>query len=290
MKNISFVLFLTGLLALAPASRAQVSADLVYDQEQYLSSETINIGVRVKNFSGRTLHLGKDQDWLRFTVLSADGQVVPKIGELPVVHEFELETANAGTRRVDLAPYYEVTRPGRYKVSATVNIKELGVEITTPPRFFEIVSGVKLWEQEFGVTVPGGAQETRKYSIYNTSGLRQPKLYARVSDLAENHVRVFPVGGILTFSHPELQLDKRNRLHILNQYASKSFNYCVISPDGELLVHYTYEYSSSRPELKMNREGSIVVTGGTRRVTTADVPSAPPPPAEAKKDETEPKQ
>ncbi|HVY68813.1 MAG TPA: hypothetical protein VHH73_02730 [Verrucomicrobiae bacterium] len=289
MKNISFALILAGLFALAPASRAQVSAELVYDQEQYLSGEAITLGVKVKNFSGRTLHLGKDQPWLKFTVLAADGQVVARIGEVPVVHEFELETASAGTRRVDLAPYFAVSRAGRYKLTATVLVKELGLEMTTPPRYFEVVSGVKLWEQEFGVTLPDGTSETRKYTLFNTSGLRQPKLYARVSDLAESRVRVFAVGGILSFSHPELQVDKRNRLHILNQYASKSFNYCVVSPDADLLVHYTYEYTSSRPALNVDREGNIVVVGGQRRFTTADVPPSSPP-VEAKKDESPSKQ
>jgi hypothetical protein len=51
----------------------------------------------------------------------------------------------------------------------------------------------------------------------------------------------------------------------------------VFSPDGDLLIRQTHDYTDTRPTLKFGMDSKIVVVGGERRVTAADVP---PPPKE----------
>jgi hypothetical protein len=277
------------LVAAVPALHAQVTVELVYQQEQYLADEPFVVGVRIKNFSGRTLHLGQDPDWLKFNIQGNNNYVVPKVGEVPVTGAFEVESASVATRRVDLAPYFQLNRSGHYKVSATVALREIDKLVTTAPRTFDVTAGTKIWEQDFGVPGTGEngkSPEIRKYSVIHTTYKNHPRLYVRLSDPVDpRRVRVFPVGGSLNFSKPEIQVDKHNQLHLLNQYGSKSFNYCVVSPDGELLTHHTYEYTdTTRPVLNLDKKGEIVVTGGARRVTSADIPP-PPEPVEEKKEE-----
>ena len=55
---------------------------------------------------------------------SRDNEVVPKTGEVPVAGEFVLESSRVVTLHVDLAPYFPLTRPGRYSVTATVQLKD----------------------------------------------------------------------------------------------------------------------------------------------------------------------
>ena len=45
---------------------AQVTVDVVLDQEQFLPTETMPVAVRITNRSGQPLHLGADADWLTF--------------------------------------------------------------------------------------------------------------------------------------------------------------------------------------------------------------------------------
>ena len=54
-------------LALFRAS-AQVTVDVLLDQEQYLPNEAMPVAVRITNRSGQPLHLGAEADWLTFSV------------------------------------------------------------------------------------------------------------------------------------------------------------------------------------------------------------------------------
>src|ERR1022692_4835984 len=118
--------FLISLLALTACLRAsaQVTVDLGLDQEQFLPNEAVKLAVKITNRSGQPVHLGADANWLTFNVESEDGFVVVKNAEVPVVDAFDLESSQMATKRVDLQPYFMMGKPGRYKVTATVRIKE----------------------------------------------------------------------------------------------------------------------------------------------------------------------
>jgi len=230
--------------------------------------------VRITNFSGQTLHLGKDNDWLRFTIEGRDNYIVPGSVDVPVQGEFDVESSTVVTRRVEVAGYFALTRPGRYLVTATVKLKQWDKELLSKPKAFDIIAGTKLWEQDFGVpNAAGQPPEVRKYALQQAIHLKQLKLYARVSDQSESRVfRVFPIGPMISFSKPECQIDKSSNLHVLYQTGAKSFNYSVINSDGRLLVRQTYEYTDTRPVLRVDREGRILIGGGARRGSSNDLP------------------
>ncbi len=239
----------SGCIAFAPWVSAQVSVDLALDQDQFLPGESLVVGVRLTNFSGQTLHLGKDSDWLHITIEGRDNYVVPTTADLPVLGEFDVESSKIVTRRVDMAPCFALTRPGRYMVSATVKLKD--------------------WDKE----LVSKQQSFRKYALQQAIHLKRMKLYVRVTDQAGSRVfRVFPIGPLISFSSPEHQIDKSSNLHVLYQIGAKSFNYSVINPEGKLLIRQTHEYSDTRPILRMDGKGRIYVGGGNRRVSSDDLP------------------
>ncbi len=274
---------LTGLtlgVLLAPLLQmsAQVTVEVTLEQEQFLGGEALPAAVRITNRSGQTLHLGTEPDWLTFLVESRDGFIVVKTGEVPVLGEFTLESSKVATRHVDLAPHFAISRPGRYNVTATVRVKAWDATLTTKPKSFDIIQGAKLWSQEFGVPAAANATnqspEVRKYTLQQANYLRtQLRLYLRLTDAAESKViKVFSMGPMVSFSEPEPQLDKFSNLHLLYQNGARSFSYTMISPDGDVLVRQTYDYSNTRPRLQTDQEGKFLVTGGVRRVTSNDWP------------------
>lgn len=149
MKTFVIVLALAGL-AWFRAS-AQVNVDILSDQDEFLPSEAIPLAVKITNRSGQQLHLGADDSWLTFSVESADGFDVVKNSEVPVQGEFDLYSSQAAFKKVDIEPYFQMNRPGRYKVTATLHIKVWSVTINSAPKTFDVVTGVKLWSQNFGV-------------------------------------------------------------------------------------------------------------------------------------------
>ena len=256
---------------------AQLSVEVVTEQEQFLRDEPLPIKVRITNRSGQKLQFGKDDNWLSFMIESQDGAVVSKLMDVPVIGEFTLESAQMATRQVDLMPCFDLSKPGRYKVSATVKVKEWKDEVGSKPKPIEVTKGTKIWEQTFGVPASSGAPDARKYVLQQAHYQKQLKLYLRLTDINDNKVfRVFPIGQLVSFSQPEAQLDGSSNLHVLFQTGARSFLFSVINPDGELVIQQTYDYTATRPVLRANEEGRIFVAGGLRRLTKRDVPSSLP--------------
>jgi len=281
MKFSSLIFGLT-LLALTSA-RAQVSVEVLLDQEQFLPSESVPVAVRITNRSGQTLHFGADANWLTFNVESADGLVVIKNSEVPVAGEFDLDSSQMATKRVDLAPYFVLAQPGHYRIIATVRIREWRAAVTSPPKGFDVIHGAKLWSQDFGLPAPSGvtnqAPEVRRYSLIEANYLRSElRLYAQVSDESEARVfKVSAIGPLVSFSQPEEKLDRLSNLHVLYQSGAQAFTYSVINPDGDVIRREMYDYSNSRPRLSVKDNGDIAVVGGVRRVKPADLPQVKPP-------------
>jgi hypothetical protein len=265
--------------SLSPVS-GQITVEVLQDQDQFLPGEALPVAVRVTNRSGQPLHLGGDENWLSFVVESVAGSVVRKAGEAPVPLEVTLvESSKRATIHVDLAPYFALNQAGRYLITATVRIPDWPRVIPpSAPKAFEIIEGSKLWEQEFGVPPSPGTTnavpEVRKYILQQANYLKsQVRLYLRVTDASGSKTfRVFPIG----FSRPEFQVDKVSRLHVLYENGPHAFSYTVFNPDGDLLVRQTYDFKTTRSRLKLDAEGNISVTGGSRRVTASDVPSPEP--------------
>ena len=271
------------MLATLSSALAQLNVEVRLEQDQFLAGEQVVAAVRITNRSGQTIRLGSDEDWLAIAVEGVDGKPLPRLSDPPVVGEFELETSKVGTKRVNLSPYFPLTQPGRYTITASVKVNAWGVERTSQPKAFNVIQGSSLWEQEFGVPrKPGDTNavpEIRRYSLHKANYLKgQLRLYFRLMDASGSRIfRVQPIGIFLSFSRPEAQIDQESNLHVLYLNGPHSFSYTVFSPDGDLLIRQTHDYTDTRPTLKFGMDSKIVVVGGERRVTAADVP---PPPKE----------
>ena len=254
---------------------AQVTVELALDQDQFLPSETLPLAVKITNRSGQQLHLGEDPAWLTFNVESTDGFVIIKNGEVPVVGPFDLESSQMAIKRVDLQPYFQMTRQGHYRVTATLRIRDWSAQVVSAPKMFDIINGAKLWAQDFGV--PNGTNrppEARRYTLEQANYLaEQLRLYVQVSDPSEAVIyKVNALGPMVSFSHTEAQVDRFSRLKVLWQTGAQTFSYSVVNPDGSVAEQQTYDNFTSRPRLVLNGDGDVVVLGGTRRLKPSEYP------------------
>ncbi|MCS7090249.1 MAG: hypothetical protein RMN51_08090 [Verrucomicrobiota bacterium] len=267
---------LAACLACVLPAAAQLTVEVDLQQQQFLPGESLPVAVRITNLSGQPLRLGEEEDWLSFSVEAEDQRVVRRFGE-PVLREpFRLESSQRATVRVDLAPYYDLSRQGRYRVQATVRVLAWDREFSSLPVDFFIITGARLWEREFGLpgSDAGRPPEMRKYILQEANYLkRNLRLYLRITDPTETQIiRVVPLGPIVSFGQPQPQLDSASNLHLLFQNGRSTFVYHVINPDGEIMVRETYEIAGSRPRLGMDATGRITVVGGQRRYAADDVP------------------
>jgi hypothetical protein len=292
MKSVGLWIILA--LAFASSVFGQVTVEVTQAQQQFLPGEAMEVAVRITNRSGQPLHLGAEEDWLTFSIDSRDGVVVPKLADPPVAGEFVLESSKVAIKRVDLAPYFSLTMPGRYQILATAHITDWKRDVTSFPKPFDLIEGSKLWEQEVGMPKSSpdtnAVPEVRRFILHQANYLKgQLRLYLRVTDAVGRAIKVFPVGPMVSFSRPEPQVDRFSNLHLLYQNLPHSYSYTVCDLNGDITIRRTYDYVTTRPRLRVNDDGEITVAGGSRRVTSNDVPtpteeelSAPPsPPAES---------
>jgi hypothetical protein len=277
MKTFSLVAALA-LLAFFRAS-AQVTLELTLNQEQFLAGEPLVVAAKITNRSGRQIHLGTEANWLTFSVESTDGFVVIKNSDAPVLGAFDLESSQEATKRVDLAPHFVMSRPGRYKIIATLRIKDWSAETPSVPVTFDIITGAKLWAQEFGVPATNGAPEMRKFTLEQASYIRtQMRLYVQLSDADESRIyKTSVLGGTVSFSRPEAQVDRNSVLHALWQSGAQGFSYCEVNPAGVIVRRETYDDIKSRPRLAVNENGEVIVTGGVRRPKPGEITAVQPP-------------
>lgn len=264
----------------AVTAMAQVNLEVTLDQEQFLPGESLIANVRITNRSGETLHLGADPDWLAFGVESRDGYVVLKTGDVPVIGAFTLESSKRAIKQVDLAPYFNLSKPGRYAITATVVIKEWNQVISSKPVPFDVILGSEIWSQEIGVpnsTDPSNTPPAiRRYTLQQANHLKKGLLlYFRLSDPSGKMNKVFPIGPMISFGQPDAQLDQASNLHVLYQNGPKTFNYTVINPAGDVLQRRLYEFTT-RPRMELSNKGEINVVGGYLRQSSGELPSAKP--------------
>lgn len=284
MKILGLLLAFALALSFSGICSAQVngvSVEISLDQKYFLPDEDVVVTVRISNRSGQTLELGDDPSWLTFSIQGDNGIVVEKLGDVPVVDPFSLKSSQTEIRKYNVTPSFSFRQQGSYTLSATVKIAQWNQSVPGKPVGFSIMSGIaipSLPPLEFGVPLragsSAGAPEVRKYVLQKAVYMTDPKLYFRLTDASGGKTfRVYPVGPIVSFSQPEAQIDGESKLHLLYQFYAKSFCYCVIDPDGTLVIRQIYDYSKTRPTLRTDSEGLVYVGGGVRKYTASDLPA-----------------
>lgn len=268
----------SALLQARAENEPEVILEILSDQSQFLPAEKLPITVRISNHSGRTLKFGRDNEWLGFTLEEVKGGIVNRRGDPKVEGEFPLDTATRGKFSIDLSPYFDLTRPGSYRLTAQMRVPELNLIVTSPPLNFDIIPGSIVWSQTFGVPPksgdPDGTVDRRMYLLQQANYLKEVKLYVRVTDATTGATyAVFPIGPVVSFNKPQTLVDRLGQLHLLHQFGMRAYASHVISPDGVIIERRTYDITDSRPALRMNDQGEVIVLGGVRRPDASDIPA-----------------
>ncbi len=272
-------LALLSLCLIAGRLSAQLEIQVTLVQDQFIPGEAVEAAIRISNFTGRKIVLGNGQAWLRFDLDSSDGRVVTRLADVPETGEFTLEPSTRGTLRFDIQPQFEISKPGRYRLTATVTTPD-GDEFTSRPTRLEVIRGTRLWERDFSIANPATDQSDvrRKYILQQASHLRSLRLYLRVTDADEHEIlKVINLGSIVSFNRPECRVDRSSRLHILHQIDADTYRYHLVDTDGSLLLRRLHSIAARRPELRVNESGEVSVLGGERRRHSSDFPVEIPP-------------
>lgn len=276
------------LLTLAPlnAARAQVAVQLQTEKDTFLLYEAIPVEIRLHNISGRPIQLegAKEHSWLTFVLNERNGGAVDNIGRLDTDTPVLIPAGETVSRRVNLLPLCDLRSRGSYRVQAQINVN--GIQAVSEPLKFTILEGRTLWRETVGVpALEPGKDEYRTYTLLAHRGQTNDSLYVRVEDDPATIVYgVIPLGGYLTVTAPQVQVDRDAHMHVLFQNGPRSFDYVDINPRAKVVRHAGYSDLLSRPVLT-KLEGVVNVTGGEQvyprqeRILTEEELNPPPLPA-----------
>lgn len=276
--NIRLIISWCVLSLASAAAQAQIKVEVQVPEQYYLPGEAVVVGLKITNFSGQTLKMATVPDWVEIAVESSENYIVPERKEVSVPGEFEIETGNVATRRFDIAPFFDLTRPGHYTLRVSVRIPQWGQTYASKPEALDVLPGYTLWEQQFGVPPedPSKPQppDVRKYTLIKTTRENKSYLYVSVTDPGETHIYgVLRLTQMVSFSRPEYLLDNQNNLHVFCQNGRIAFNYSVIDPDGNLIKRQTWRYAGqARPNLSYDSEGNVEVVDASRVLRADDFP------------------
>lgn len=281
MKRIGLLAALAFLsVSAAHGQISGVTAELKLDQDQYLPGEDLHLKVRILNRSGQELSFGADNYWFTMSIADPNGLPCAQLGTMPEAGVFSLQSGEMGTRTLNPTPYFDFRKLGEYRITGKVRIEQWNQEIPCKAVTFRVDTGVplpRLSNLEFGLPQPPGSTnavpEMRRYSLVEVTSLKQMTLYFQLSDNSGQTLRIFPLTRMVSFSEPEAQIDRSNNLHVLNQTGARTFSYCVIGPDGQWVARQTYRYAGTRPQLRVNQNGQIYVSGGVRLLAADDLPA-----------------
>ena len=289
MCSKTFWLAVLGLTAALPVF-AQVSVELVLNQEKYMQYEPIYARVRLRNYSGQPLVFGKNEQLKGELLLEIehDHRIVP----LQSAEDFSLigtvlMPGQTSEFVFQVNRYYRLTKPGRYTMHAYVRHKMLPSMFRSADTSLEISPGVELWRRTVGVPdVLSGARsgaERRKGLELRTFSLRvlEERATRHYYIVVEDPKRVFGViraGRDVSSAVYSIEVDMLSRLHLVVPVANKLYRYMVVNLDGRIEQQEMLKQDQDVPRLiRDRRTGQITRVGGVEAMPGVDykVPEMP---------------
>jgi hypothetical protein len=261
------ILRIACVLLFAAGADAQIQVDLKFKRLQYIAYEPVVATLSITNLAGRDidLHDAAGQSWLGFEITGNEDQPVAPMNTEGGQPPLKVGAGQRVTHQINLAPLYPVHDFGTYHVRTNVYFADLGKFFYSPTRVFEVTDARPIWQQTVGipdgVAAPGNV---RTYSLLTNRFPDHTSLYVRVQDKDNGVVyATYSLGRAISFEEPQAEIDHANQLHVLHCSAPRAWAYSRVGLNGELLKHYSFMETKTRPRLVRATNGDVAVRGGT---------------------------
>jgi hypothetical protein len=275
------ILIALSLISFTQIGSAQLQVDINLKRSLYISYEPILITVSLTNLSGNPLPLS-DADgnhWFGFQIETLDGRPIAPRSLSYTNEPLVLESGQKLSRTVNLTPLFPIGEFGGYRIRAAIYAHTLKRYFNSPPLNIEITDGRPIFQKTVGVPegMPG-AGETRNITVLTHRLPNSTQLYVRIENAKSGTIFcTHRLGRLVSYGTPEILLDKKNQIHVLQNVAPKAFLYSHIGLNGEVLGRKTYSQIMKRPILSESQDGTIQVIGAQEINPTAEAAKPPVP-------------
>ncbi len=270
-----------GLLAVAAPARAQIAVSISIKERLHIRHEPVLATVSVTNNTGRdiTLEDTRQGQWFGFQINAEGDQFIAPRDANYHLEPLPIRAGETLKRTVNLNELYPLGEFGTYAIRANIYFAGMDRYFTSKPTHIEVTEGRAIWRQAAGVPAgEKGAGQTRVFTLLKHQRGEQSLLYVRVEDQDDGSVFcTSPLGRMIDGVAPDMQLDSRNNLYVLQLVGLRRFSLSKIGVNGEFLGQSYYGVPKARPYLRKQTDGSLQLVGGQREEVAQNPTKLPPP-------------
>ena len=277
MKRLALIL---SIFLVATNAPAQIQVALKLKRLQYIAYEPVFATLVITNLAGRDieLHDDKGQHWFGFEITAEEGRALPPVTPVAAEPALNIAAGSTVTRKINLTPNFPIHDFCTYHVRANVYFADLNKFFYSQTKVFEVTDARAIWQQTVGVPEEPGPGGVRTLSLLTNRFPDHTSLYVRVEDKNSGVVyATYSLGRVITFDEPHAELDRDNRLHVLQCAAPRTWLYSVVGLNGALISHATYLETKTTPHLRHAADGSVAVLGGIAEAAVAQSAKNPAP-------------
>ncbi len=250
------------LLFLLPAT-AQFIVQIKPTKAQYVAHEDIEITLSITNRAGKQLTLtGKKFDnWLDINIYDQRRNLLPYKGTPPIFKAVRLPAGQTVEKRINLSEFYDLTRYGRYSLTADVNLPGNTEEVMrSNTGVFTITNGRVLTTQKIGIP---GTISARGYEVIRFNNDKRSHIYVKITnDFTKQVESCQALSQHVPFEDPQVALDRSNNLHLLYLITHSTYIHHVLNPQGQVIKrNYHRPGSYGKPRLESFAKGDVKVAG-----------------------------
>jgi hypothetical protein len=262
MRSLSALFCLLGFAALASRASAQLEVTLSFERDNYVSLETIEATVTIKNSVGKDVVLGGPggSPWLNFQVNDTSGAPANPIRTV-VVPNMVVRNGESLQRKFPLERFFYLSESGTYIVKAAAYFPELEkFNLSRPVRFNVQQPRPPRWQEVFAIPGERGYRRFQVFTFNDTT-----KSYVCLSVVDEETKMVMSrtaLGTVMTEKDVQPALDGNKHLHLIYMSTPTLYVYQQVSPAGNITERKYYLASKGAPKLIKAADGAVSIEGG----------------------------
>ncbi len=263
MRAFSALLCLLGFAAFASRAAAQLEVSLSFERDNYVSLETIEATVTIKNSVGKDVVLGGPggSSWLNFTVTDTSGAPANPIRPV-MVPNMVVRNGESLQRKFPLERFFYLSESGTYVVKAAAYFPELEkFNLSRPMRFNVQQPRPPKWQEIFAIPGERGYRRFQVFTFNDTT-----KSYVCLSVVDEDTKMVMSrtaLGTVMVEKEVQPALDASKHLHLIYMSSPTMYVYQQINPAGNVTDRKFYLASKGAPKLVKTAGGEVAIEGGT---------------------------
>ena len=263
MRSLSVIISLLGLAACAGSAFAQLEVTLAFERDNYVSLETIEATVTIKNTVGKDVVLGGPggSSWLNFQITDTSGAPANPIRPVSVPN-MVLRNGESLQRKFPLERSFYLSESGTYIVRAAAYFPDLEkFNLSRPMRFNVQQPRPPKWQEVFAT--PGG-RGYRRFQVFTFNDTTKAYVCLSVIDEATKMVMSrTALGTVMTEKEVQPALDPQKHLHLVYMSTPTMYVYQQVSPEGNVTDRKYYLAAKGAPKLVKNADGNVMIEGGT---------------------------